>query len=74
MALAGPRVGHGHDDGHANPRDPDGVAVGLQSLPASALDIKLPSGQATESHNMMIAEKSGDSAPAMHGSFLKIHG
>jgi hypothetical protein len=26
------------------------------------------------SHNMMIAEKSDDSAPAMHGSFLKIHG
>ena len=40
----------------------------------SALDIKLPSGQATELHNMMIAEKSGDSASAMHGSFVKIHG
>jgi hypothetical protein len=35
---------------------------------------RFPSGQATESHNMMIAEKSDDSAPAMHGSFLKIHG
>ena len=52
----------------AKPGSPPGALAGMTGATAAGGSWRI--GQSL----IMIAEKSGDSAPAMHGSFLKIRG